>query len=968
MSRVAERLRTSVAALVIVACAAAPAHGASVVDPLLRFRVLTTPHFSIYFHQQEEQTARRLAAIAEDTWRTLHQPLRNALTARTHVVLVDQTELANGSASPIPFDTIVVTATWPSGSESIGLTDDWLRLVFTHEYTHILHLDRSAGWSRVVRTVFGRAPLAFPNLFLPIWQVEGLAVYEESQLGDQGRLHAGDFRAIVDAARRDRTFEPLDRVNGGLIDWPDGTAPYAYGAPFHEFLAERYGAASLAALADRTAREIPYTTSLAFKHVYGKSLGDLWRDFRSLPPAEMLSDAGDPPRQLTHHGFDVQAPRFAPAACSSCRDEIVYTLRTPHGFPSLNAIALDGSGDHVVTKRYLGTTTGVSRELLVFDQDEVRRGVGLYSDLYVLRRGDKRVRALTMDARLRDPDLSPDATRVVCVQDGHGQRDLVVFSLSEPSRLTVLASEPETQFDAPRWSPDGASIAVARHRLDAESEIVVVDASTGNLRVVASTPNTRIITPAWKPDGRAIIAAADANGGVFNLYEFDPAAVRPPRMLTQTANGAMWPDISKDGKTLVFVGYTSNGYDLFTMPYPEYRPENLPTLFPSRSPENLPTLFRGGAARFEGTARRYTPWSTLAPTSWAPFFDSSSDQLRFGAATSGADVLGYHAYALSATWLVSAPHGARTSDRATPDWTIAYAYTRWQPVLFATASRTTSFFAGPPTDAGEPTDADAREYQIEAGVQWPFIHARVSHVAFASILRSADAYQFATETDRVRRTELRLGWQSNTSHTYGYSISAEDGVSLAATADAVPKSFGSSPGATTLTVDSRAYLPGFAAHHVVAVRAGAGSTAGSPLAGRTFLLGGPGPAPAPLGFSSRAFALLRGFPADTFAGTHVAVVNIDYRLPLAYLERGHGTFPLFLRTLHASVFGDAANAWTHEFRARGTKTSAGAELSADIVAGYSLPVTVTAGVAWGHDGARVVGDGATVYARIGRAF
>ena len=101
MSRVAERLRTSVAALAIVACAAAPAHGASVVDPLLRFRVLTTPHFSIYFHQQEEQTARRLAAIAEDAWRTLQQPLRNALTARTHVVLVDQTELANGSASPI---------------------------------------------------------------------------------------------------------------------------------------------------------------------------------------------------------------------------------------------------------------------------------------------------------------------------------------------------------------------------------------------------------------------------------------------------------------------------------------------------------------------------------------------------------------------------------------------------------------------------------------------------------------------------------------------------------------------------------------------------------------------------------------------------------------------------------------------------------------------------------------------------
>src|SRR5207245_4968412 len=120
----------------------------------------------------------------------------------THVVLVDQTELASGSATSVPRDTIVVTATWPAGSEFIGRTDDWLRLVFTHEFTHIVHLDRSEGWARAVRAVFGRTPLAFPNLFLPTWQIEGLATYEESLITGEGRLHAGDFRAIVREAAR----------------------------------------------------------------------------------------------------------------------------------------------------------------------------------------------------------------------------------------------------------------------------------------------------------------------------------------------------------------------------------------------------------------------------------------------------------------------------------------------------------------------------------------------------------------------------------------------------------------------------------------------------------------------------------------------------------------------------------------------------------------------------------------------
>ena len=52
--------------------------------------------------------------------------------------------------------------------------------------------------------MFGRLPLAFPNLFLPTWQIEGLATYEESAITGTGRLHAGDFRAIVaEAAGQD---------------------------------------------------------------------------------------------------------------------------------------------------------------------------------------------------------------------------------------------------------------------------------------------------------------------------------------------------------------------------------------------------------------------------------------------------------------------------------------------------------------------------------------------------------------------------------------------------------------------------------------------------------------------------------------------------------------------------------------------------------------------------------------------
>ena len=129
-----------------------------------------------------------------------------------------QPDVANGWATPFPYDAIELTAVTPAEEELIGNTTDWLELVFTHEYTHILHLDRTRGVMQWVRRVFGRAPLVFPNTFLPVWQIEGIATYQESRATGEGRVPAGDFRAIVDTAVRQRRFISIDRASGGLGD------------------------------------------------------------------------------------------------------------------------------------------------------------------------------------------------------------------------------------------------------------------------------------------------------------------------------------------------------------------------------------------------------------------------------------------------------------------------------------------------------------------------------------------------------------------------------------------------------------------------------------------------------------------------------------------------------------------------------------------------------------------------------
>ena len=957
--------------------AAASANAASLFDPALRFRQLPTEHFVIYFHQGEERLAQRLATIAEDTWRALQPPLGVVPPPLTHVVLADQTELWNGYATPLPRDTIVLYAVWPRGSDLAF--DDWLRIAFTHEFTHIVHLDRSESWARGLRAVFGRTRYAFPNLFLPAWQIEGLATYEESALTGEGRLHAGDFRAIVREAAAAGRLEPLDRVNGGLTDWPGGAAIYAYGLGFHAYLAERFGAETLATLAASTARSLPFTGSRAFQRVYGQSLGTLWRDYEAAQTADAPRaqiDAGL--TRLTHRGFSASGPRFDPFVCPTCPAEIVYSASDPDRFPGLYRVGAAGGAPRRLTSRYLGSTTGVAREALYFDQLERHRNVGLYGDLYAFVRATGQVRPLTSGARLLDPDVSPDGATIACVQDHPDRRDLVLVRLTasakatavktpdttdEATSITPLVSEADTHFNAPRWSPDGRQIAVERHRIGSPPDVVVVDVATREVGVVASDAHARIVTPAWRPDGTAIVVSLAPHDETFNLHEFAIDGSRR-RQLTHTSGGATWPDVSPDGKLLAFVGYTPDGYDVFSMPYPGAEQDVTHSVRPP------PSANSGELAPDLGSrpSTAYEPRPTLAPTSWTPIVEGGSDQWRIGAGVSGYDVLGYHGYAATATWRISSPERAPTPARGTPDWQLYYVYARWRPTFFGSASAETSFFAGPATDAGTPTASTLLARELQAGVVLPIVHVRVSHQALFSLVHATDQYTLPTQQLSRTRVAVRGAWLTSSARTYGYSISAEDGVSVGATAEIVRQGLGAFADANVVTGDIRAYLPSFAPHHVAAVRLAAGASSGDTTAGRTFLLGGPFSNGNAVDFGRHAVSLLRGFATDTFAGSHVALVNADYRWPIARPQRGVGTWPLLFHTVHAAVFTDAGHAWTRAFHADAIKVSAGAELSADVVAGYSIPLTATVGAAWGHDGSGLVRDRATVYFRVGRSF
>ncbi len=999
----------------IVAAGLRPASAASRVLPRLSFHVLRTPHFRVYFHQGLERQARLLAEVAESVWATVPAQLGLPPPGMTHVLLVDQDDASNGWATPLPYDTVMVTAAWPAPSDIIGNTSAWLRLVFTHEYTHVLQLHQSRGYARGVKAVFGRAPLAFPNLFLPGWSTEGLATYAESRFTGQGRLRSGDSFTIVADRVREAGAERMDQVTGGQVQWPAGLGPYLYGGFFTQYLAQRFGEEKLGELGRRTAGRLPYLASAAYRQTYAKGLGELWADYQrtltdpgdvsagQVPgqgPGEVWPAAQIIPRRLTREGYYVSTPRYAGDG------RIVYGRQNADDLPAVAVIdletapkaeppsrqvwgkapALPAVGRRLAI-RYGGEQLSLRGRIVFFDGADYQVNVAWRSDLYAAETDTGRVQRLTRDARLVAPDVSPDGRSLACISIAGGLRRVVVYGVegTEVGSLALSAAarllgEADAAYGSPRWSPDGTRLAVERRPAGGPSEIVVIDVASGRSTVVASSADARNVTPAWLPDGRALLFASDRGGRSFELYVagIESGEVIP---IGGVPGGAMSPEVSPDGRRLVYVGYTAAGYDLFEMPVEAVRQaaSRLSVNRGGEQPGTVASPSRGttpatpveappAATPQAGTpaATPYRPFLTLLPRSWQPAGDFAGNHLRLGLSTGGVDILGRHAFGLTALWRVQAGSDAMYGPhRARPDWSAFYTYDRWRPGFFVAASDETTF--PPQSVAGvRQANAELRERHVAFGASVPFIGVRQAQVLQAAFNVERNELLTVRGDRTFLRNAIQAGWAFHNAHLFGYSISPEQGVAVGVTSEQVRAALGADGNADAFTAEIRGYLRLGGRHAVLATRAAVGVANGDAAVARVFYLGGPQPAGSLIDFGNDALSLLRGFEDQAFAASHVGAVNVEYRFPLWRVERGKGNWPLFLRTLHGAVFSDIGQVWDHQFSWADYKASVGAELSIDTVLGFGAPITVAAGVAQPVSGAQ--GRGASAYVRFGRAF
>ncbi len=938
------RRRLRAAPLVVAGAlvlSASSVHGASF-PPDLHFRSLETVRVVIHYPRELEAMAREAAALADEIL-ARHEARYHSGVGKVQIVLADTTDDPNGFATPLPYPLVHIRAVAPDGTDEFGNHTSWLRLVLTHELTHVVHLEEARGVIRFGRRVLGRAPYLFPNALTPGWLLEGLATFEETEGTPFGRGRNPDVRMVLRSAALSGELHGEDQATLGLDKWPDGQSAYFFGEAFLRDLNKRFGTNTLPEIARvHSGNVIPYADDYTSYKVTGATFHVRWLEWQKAEltafekEARAITARGlTPSTPLTSRGIRQTGPRFSPDSAW-----VAYTSRTLTRYGAIRLVRSDGAGDRTLVTRNSGSTLAWTPDgrALVFDEVEVHDLFRTYSDLRRVDVATGRVRRLTRGLRAREPDVSPDGRSIAFVREtGRGSEVDVVDADGKELRVVVPVAV-GVEWSGPRWSPSGDALVAARLGLGGWLDLVTIDPATGAL-VELTHDRAKDVEPTWLPDGSHVIFRSDRDG-VSNLYALrlaDGALLR----VSNVMGGAFAPDVAPDGRQVAFADYSAAGYDVRTLPL-RLDGSAEAEAFADPYPADLPD-----PPAAAGPDRPYRPLSTLVPRFWTPYvLGIFSGETRVGVATAAVDPLFRHAYGLDLH------RGFETGRLGFQGY---YQYDRFRPTLSVLAE-----------DTSDPLGADgfSRTQALTVRASVPVARSlRVSQTMTLAWKRERDSAE-----DRARATHVDLGgieaaWSLSSARQFPYSPSPVEGWRLFAACLKEDPNLGSDVSLWKATADARAYTRLFGETDSLSLRLGGGTTFGRPGFQDAFRLGG-FPDGSLFDVAGTNVSVLRGYGDDAFHGRSVVHANAEYRLPLAHPQQGYRSFPVFVRHIHASAFVDVGEAWSESFEAGNLKPGVGVSLGADFVVGHRLPLTGIVSLARG-----LASRGETqVYARLGLPF
>jgi hypothetical protein len=915
-------------------------------NPATRYQHFETDHFEFDFEEGYLNFTLEAAKHLEHAHRILSPILKWNPRSKIHVLVADNEDSANGFAMPSLRVGMVLIATPPDQWYSTAYTDNWIKLLAFHEYVHILNMDPTTDFMEILRIVYG--DVIRPNGLWPRWMLEGLAVYFETRTSRLGRGRSPYYEGIVRSFFDEGLMgsEEKDRFNYGKLSgswpyFPGGETPYLFGYHlWNQFAQQAHNDYTAGDYSLNSSGRVPFFIDGNLQKFLKKDWSDLWKDFvaNEAPRYRKEISAVRSNGETPHHKISSSQYSAQGGASSPDGEWMAWTETRLDERQGLILKNLKTGTEKKIRDKVQGATLSFTPDsrFLVFSSLEQHRTFQLFSDLFAYDLKTARFHSLTQGMRAKDPDVSPDGSKITFTMVDHGTPILKIADLKldydhpgienirtlhRPDEFSILAT--------PRWI-NNIEIAFSLQKLN-ESESRILKIKSDSTHAPEALIQNGRINRFPILCGHKILHVSDLNG-IDNVYEGNQA-------ITNVVTGVQFPFCTKDGKLHGSL-LTANGFEITefdTSPKPVIT--NSKFIATSSAPPAIEESLQSPEIAFNPqSVTDYAPFKTLAPRQWAPLGYASYNQnteFSIGGTVLGFDFSGKHQYLGTFSYY---------SKTGALDGGLNYTYYGFRPAITLSASSYTSDLI-----LGTNTSVYKRSHelalQFDHLTKWTWSSLRVSPylmVDWNSVISTETGNRVSSKDPEYSKPLIpvagaMLGFSDVYLSRLGFMPEGGSTITTATESRIYPDDF-------TLwkfMAEYKRFLsPGN--HHVFQPTLRYFASSRPYGYERSFAML-KGKDTESLFDRGRGFNLnqmqLRGYSNTSFAAKSAFQFGLDYHFPLLAVFGGDG--PLFLQQFHGFIFGEATRI-PLQSGSHVDLPSFGLGATADTTLLWNLPISISA--------------------------
>ncbi|MGE3385743.1 MAG: hypothetical protein AB7K41_03335 [Bdellovibrionales bacterium] len=911
-----------------------------------KWRQLESAHFTVIYNEPNKALAEVYAAAAEKAYAQLNPLFGDPPPLPIPILIADRTDLANGSATFLPYALIVAYPVLPDSGDSISHYENWAYELILHELTHLFTFAPVHGFYKPLQYIFGN--VIRPNGILPRWYMEGLAVEMESRYTTHGRLRSPNTQAALRALTLSDFWkrETVDYINESSIpSWPFGQRPYLFGALIWHDLAEEGGTKDVNEMNQRFSRRLPFLLNGVFEDFGELDVEQRWNKLKSelqrqtQAQIQQVQQAGG----MTQTAFKNESAQQILPTISPNGEHLVYLTSPKFESSTLQLVSRPMPVQSSFSSHQAKALTEVlavtriawmpDSKSILFDQLAIHQRHLRFRDLYLLNlSAPEKPQRLSWGLRASQPHVSPSGRDVVFVRTLPGRNELALMNLATRKVKTILRPKWGFSVEQPTFLDEHSLAFVGRNDKGSE-RLYRLDLKTLKRKPMVNFAES-FSQVRSTPKGLLVAAHVGQNSNLY-LVKGDNSAAQA---LTNTSTEILQGDYDFARQEILFSQLTGEGRKLFVSAVKNHQPPRFQTLpaleFKNDSGTHAPMT------KVATKDEDYSVWPYMVPRYWIPFIYPVESGILFQGTTSTMDPTERHGYGVSGSYdsvTKQTSYGLRYDNRTLPV-SLGFNLAETNELLASQSQRITNRIYGVDSSFNPPGLSDAWSAglhltQIESEIPATTGSRSIERLGVGALL----GYNSSSET------LVKPGWGEyffSAGHTSFMGAGERLGYERS-TGQIGTRVRGPLPARHSILLQAKgAYSAGLQLNNLVAL--------GDRTIGGNYLVS-----------LVNSNYLLRGYPSGALVGRTLINTNLEYRFPMSDIFRGKGTFPVFLRGLEGAVFVDSALVdgayFSPEseafFRSRTDDifTGTGLEFTLSGTAAYHLPVTMTLGLYYGLD-------------------